>query len=147
MVGGAIKFTVATLFILALCGGCRPKQVQKLEPSTSQMVQTIEISNERLASGLRDTLRFGVMRQGEVIEKSLRITNCDKEPFVILRYVTSCGCVSVNYNRKPILMGECSDVKFTFDSKSLNGWQMKLMEFYFADKDTPLKIYLEAEVE
>ena len=147
MVGGVIKSTFAALFILTLCGGCRSKQVQKLEPSTSQAVQTIEVSNELLTSGLRDTLHFGVMRQGEVIEKSLRIKNCDKEPFVILRYVTSCGCVSVNYNRKPILAGESSDIKFTFDSKSLNGWQMKLMEFYFADKDTPLKIYLEAEVE
>jgi hypothetical protein len=24
---------------------------------------------------------------------------------------------------------------------------MKLMEFYFAEKDTPLKIYIEAEIE
>ena len=63
------------------------------------------------------------------------------------RATTSCGCVNVLYDRKPVAPGESTVIEFELDSKSLSGWQMKLMEFYFADKVTPLKIYLEAEVE
>ena len=97
--------------------------------------------------GLRDTLNFGSMHQGEVVAKSLKITNRDTVPIVLLRHVTSCGCVDVIYDRKPIGPNQSTVIEFKFDSKSLLGWQMKLMEFYFADKATPMKIYIDAEVE
>jgi hypothetical protein len=140
------------LIIIALCLmvgiGCKPKaSVQQLTPSQAVAVQNLDVCTQTLEMGLRDTLNFGTMHQGEVINKSLRITNCDTKPIVLLRHVTSCGCVKVTYDRKPIAPSESTDINFEFDSKTLLGWQMKLMEFYFADKATPIKIYLEAEVE
>lgn len=128
--------------------GCKPKaDIKKLEPSKPISVQSIEISDDALALGVRDTLDFGKMHQGEIIAKSLQVINRDSKPIVLLRHVTSCGCVNVLYDRKPIAPGESAVIEFELDSKSLSGWQMKLMEFYFADKATPMKIYLEAEVE
>ena len=128
--------------------GCKPKaSIQQLTPTQSVAMQNLDVSAQVLELGLRDTLDFGTMRQGEVISKSLRITNCDTKPMVLLRHVTSCGCVRVTYDRKPIAPTESGVINFEFDSKSLSGWQMKLMEFYLADKAIPIKIYIEAEVE
>lgn len=142
------KRLVIILALSTLIAGCKPKgEVKKLEPTQTVVTQSVEFSDEGLEAGLRDTLNFGKMRQGEIIAKSLQVTNKSQRPIVLLRHVTSCGCVNVLYDRKPIAPGESSVIEFELDSKSLQGWQMKLMEFYFADKDTPMKIYLEAEVE
>ena len=127
---------------------CNPKgKVTKLEPTKPISTQQIEVSDEALTLGLRDTINFGKMRQGEIVAKSLRVVNNNTKPMVLLRHVTTCGCVNVLYDRKPIASGESTVIEFELDSRSLQGWQMKLMEFYFADKGTPLKIYIEAEVE
>ena len=144
MTRGLIVFALCTILVLS----CKPKtNIQKLEPTQLVPTQSIELSEQALDLGIRDTLDFGKMRQGEIITKSIKITNLDSKPMVLLRHVTSCGCVKVLYDRKPIATNESSVIEFQLDSKSLSGWQMKLMEFYFADKATPMKIYLEAEVE
>ena len=140
-----MRHLLVPLLLFALAG-CKPK-AKKLEPSKPITTQQVEISDEGLASGLRDTIDFGKMRQGEIVAKSLRVVNNDTKPMVLLRHVTTCGCVNVLYDRKPIAQGESTVIEFELDSRSLQGWQMKLMEFYFADKVTPLKIYIEAEVE
>ena len=134
------------LLLLFAFVGCKPK-TKMLEPSKPITIQQVEVSDEGLALGLRDTINFGKMRQGEIVAKSLRVVNNNTKPMVLLRHVTTCGCVNVLYDRKPIALGESTIIEFELDSRSLQGWQMKLMEFYFADKGTPLKIYIEAEVE
>jgi hypothetical protein len=142
-----IYLIIATALIAALAsGGCSPKH-KRLTTTVDVTAQEIMLSDEALQLGIKDTLQFGSMRQGEVVVKSLRIRNCTSQPIVLLRHATSCGCVKVSYDRKPIATGESLMVDFEFDSKSLQGWQMKLLELYFADKDTPVKIYIDAEVE
>lgn len=115
--------------------------------NTNDNIQTIHLTEQALEQGLRDTLRFGRMRQGEVIAKQLRIVNDQSCPAVILRHATSCGCTTVRYGRKPIAIGESTTIDFEFNSRGEMGWQMKLLEFYFAENGSPLKIYIEAEVE
>ena len=138
---------LATILLVAIVSiGCSPKH-KRLVATVDVAAQEIMLSNEALQLGIKDTLQFGSMRQGEVVVKSLRIRNCTPQPIVLLRHATSCGCVKVSYDRKPIATGESLMVDFEFDSKSLQGWQMKLLELYFADKDTPVKIYIDAEVE
>jgi hypothetical protein len=138
---------LATILVGAIVSnGCSPKH-KRLTTTVDVTVQEIMLSDEALQLGIKDTLQFGTMRQGEVVVKSLSIRNCTPQPIVLLRHATSCGCVKVSYDRKPIATGESLMVDFEFDSKSLQGWQMKLLELYFADKDTPVKIYIDAEVE
>ena len=109
--------------------------------------QTIAITADDVEQGVADTLRFGKMRSGEIIAKTLRVENRCNRPIVLLRHTTTCGCIKINYDRKPIAPGQSGEIYFEFDSRTLYGWQMKLMELYFADSDSPLKIYIEAEVE
>ncbi len=87
------------------------------------------------------------MRQGEIIAKSIRLHNATTRPVVILRELMSCGCTTVSYSRKPIATGESCDITIEFNSQGQKGWQMKLLELYIAEKATPLKIYIDAEVE
>lgn len=137
----------ATILLASSCGGNAnsAKQTEKVTPTLQ--IQSVKISPEALSNGLSDTLRFGVMRQGEQVIKDLRLENVAATPMVLLRHVTSCGCVNIEYDRKPIAPQQSCNIHFTYDSRGQQGWQMKLLEFYFADSATPLKIYIDAEVE
>lgn len=87
------------------------------------------------------------MRQGEQVIKDLKLENIGQTPMVLLRHVTSCGCINIEYERKPIVPTESCQMHFTYDSRGQSGWQMKLLELYFANSATPIKLYIEAEVE
>ena len=146
-------FTLSfTLILLTLVGcgrvGCGRGNTSAGQASnTKANIRTITISRQALDNGLSDTLQLGRMHQGEVIATDIRLVNGDSLPMVILREATSCGCTKATYSRKPIAAGTSCDIVVEFDSRSQMGWQMKLMEFYFAHSDTPLKIYIDAEVE
>ena len=145
---GAKCYIVAmALICLGACGGRQTATTSQPQDVIAANIQTVAVNNSILQEGVRDTLHFGRMRQGEIIRKQLRIQNEGGGPMVILRHVTSCGCTTVNYERKPIAAGESTIIDFEFNSRGEVGWQMKLMGFYFAEKDTPLKIYIEAEIE
>lgn len=143
------KYYIVAMAILCLgaCGGRQTATTSQPQDVIAANIQTVAVSHSILQEGVSDTLHFGKMRQGEIIKKQLRITNDDTTPMIILRHITSCGCTTVNYERKPIASGESTIIDFEFNSRGEVGWQMKLMEFYFAEKDTPLKIYIEAEIE
>ncbi len=142
----SILLATAALCVAIAGSSCQPRH-KVLSVAADAAMQQIEFSDEALQLGIKDTLQFGTMRQGEVVAKSLRIRNCNSRPIVLLRHATSCGCIKVNYDRRPVAPSESVVIDFEFDSKSLQGWQMKLLELYFADKDTPVKIYIDAEVE
>ena len=143
----ATVMAVAMAALASYSCGNTPKRGAEQAKIPTPNVQTIKISPEALSNGVCDTLRFGVMRQGEQVIKDLRLENTSEAPMVLLRHVTSCGCVNIEYERKPITPKQSSDIHFTYNSRGQMGWQMKLLEFYFADSGTPLKLYIEAEVE
>ena len=139
---------IATLLLLCTSCGARAPKADKNETMGSAVnTQTIAITADDVEQGVADTLRFGKMRSGEIIAKTLRVENRCNRPIVLLRHTTTCGCIKINYDRKPIAPGQSGEIYFEFDSRTLYGWQMKLMEFYFAEKGNPMKIYAEAEVE
>ena len=144
-----VKYYIVAITALCFCacGNKRNTPTVEQQRTIATNIQTVAINDANIKEGLSDTLHFGKMRQGEIIRKQLRIQNEGNNPIVILRHVTSCGCTTVNYDRRPIAVEEGTTIDFEFNSRGEIGWQMKLMEFYFAEKDTPLKIYIEAEVE
>ena len=144
----ALAYIATLLLLCTACGG----GAHKADKNTASMAsvvntQTIAITADDVEQGVADTLRFGKMRSGEIIAKTLRVENRCDHPIVLLRHTTTCGCIKINYDRKPIAPGQSGEIHFEFDSRTLYGWQMKLMEFYFAEKGNPMKIYAEAEVE
>jgi hypothetical protein len=53
----------------------------------------------------------------------------------------------VQYDRKPIAKGQSTDINLEFDSRTMNGLQLKTLVLYFAEKGRPMRIFVEAEVE
>lgn len=143
----ALAYIVTLLLLCTSCGARAPKADKNATMGSAVNTQTIAITADDVEQGVADTLRFGKMRSGEIIAKTLRVENRCNRPIVLLRHTTTCGCIKINYDRKPIAPGQSGEIYFEFDSRTLYGWQMKLMEFYFAEKGNPMKIYAEAEVE
>jgi hypothetical protein len=143
----ALAYIATLLLLCTSCGARAPKADKNATMGSAVNTQTIAITADDVELGVADTLRFGKMRSGEIIAKTLRVENRCNRPIVLLRHTTTCGCIKINYDRKPIAPGQSGEIYFEFDSRTLYGWQMKLMEFYFAEKGNPMKIYAEAEVE
>ena len=143
----ALAYIATLLLLCTSCGARAPKADKNATMGSAVNTQTIAITADDVEQGVADTLRFGKMRSGEIIAKTLRVENRYNRPIVLLRHTTTCGCIKINYDRKPIAPGQSGEIYFEFDSRTLYGWQMKLMEFYFAEKGNPMKIYAEAEVE
>ena len=143
----ALAYIATLLLLCTSCGARAPKADKNATMDSAVNTQTIAITADDVEQGVADTLRFGKMRSGEIIAKTLRVENRCNRPIVLLRHTTTCGCIKINYDRKPIAPGQSGEIHFEFDSRTLYGWQMKLMEFYFAEKGNPMKIYAEAEVE
>ena len=143
----ALAYIATLLLLCTSCGARAPKADKNVTMGSAVNTQTIAITADDVEQGVADTLRFGKMRSGEIIAKTLRVENRCNRPIVLLRHTTTCGCIKITYDRKPIAPGQSGEIHFEFDSRTLYGWQMKLMEFYFAEKGNPMKIYAEAEVE
>ena len=142
-----LYIAIIALACTACGGGTANKTVHEQRSVASINQQSVVIGNNAIEQGISDTLRFGKMRSGEIIAKTLRVeNNCDR-PIVLLRHTTTCGCIKISYDRKPIAPKSSAEIRFEFDTRTLHGWQMKLMEFYFAEQGKPLKVYAEAEVE
>lgn len=141
-------YIAVVAIICTACGGGKTSGAAHNDlPVASINQQSVAIGNDAIEQGVSDTLRFGTMRSGEIIAKTLRVeNNCDR-PIVLLRHTTTCGCIKISYDRKPIAPKGSAEIRFEFDTRTLHGWQMKLMEFYFAEQGRPLKVYAEAEID
>jgi len=130
----------AAILLVTACG----PHADKTPDDASQIVT---VTPEKLQEGICDTLHMGRMRQGETAVKSLRVVNGGKTPMMLLRHTASCGCITLDYDRRPTAPEASTVIRCEFDSHGQYGWQMKLVVFYFANSARPLKLYIEAEVE
>ena len=136
-----IPLLAVTVILLCACGGPKTKS------GATTAGQIIEITDEMMQQGGTDTVRFGRLNEGEIAVRSVTFRNATETPTVIASHERSCGCIDVEYERRPIMAGEESKAEFTFDSRGEDGWQMKLITLRLGSAGVPLKIYIEAEVE
>ena len=109
--------------------------------------QLISLTDSLLQNGGSDTLRFGRLHEGEMAVRRITLRNDTSEPTVIVTHETSCGCVTVSYERRPIMPAGSGEAEFVFDSRGEHGWQMKLITLRLGARAVPLRIFVEAEVE
>lgn len=127
------------IFLLALLlTGCRERRNNTVN---SQLL----ILNSQLPFQA-DTVRFGMLRDGEIGVRRLLLRNDSSEPLVVVRHEVTCGCVSVEYDRKPLAAGETMPLAIRFDARGAEGWQMKLLRLYIAGKEEPYRVFVEADV-
>jgi hypothetical protein len=97
-------------------------------------------------SGVRDTVDFGRMPEGDKVEYHLGIRNTDTTAMIILDILNSCGCTSLSYDRQPILPGDTASIRLLYDSRGQFGTQAKSMRVLTTLPSSPLTVYLKAEV-
>lgn len=70
---------------------------------------------------------FGDIIQGDAVEHYFEFTNVGKEPLVISRIVTTCGCTAPTWPKEPIKPGESGKIKIVFNSTGKIGRQNKVV--------------------
>ncbi len=70
---------------------------------------------------------FGDISQGDVVEHQFKFTNTGKEPLIISRIVTTCGCTAPTWPKEPIKPGESGKIKIVFNSTGKIGRQNKVV--------------------
>lgn len=94
-----------------------------------------------------DTLHFGKVRAGEVVERSFALSNTSAQPLLILSTETSCGCLVLDYPQEPIASGESRQVKMTFYSLGYNYFVPRAFYITTSASATPKKILVTADME
>ena len=133
---------LAILALAALAVGCgtSPRAVERKG-------RIISLTDSILTTGGTDTVRFGRLHSGEIAQLRLWLANETSGSVVIAKYGRSCGCTTLEYDNQPINAGDAQQVTLTFDARGEWGWQLKTLDVSFAGARSPLRLFIEAEVE
>lgn len=66
----------------------------------------------------QDEFDFGDIKQNIPVHVSFELQNTGNAPLIISNVEASCGCTGVDYNKAPIMPGQKTQVKVTFDAKT-----------------------------
>ena len=104
-------FTLISAMFLMAFSTAQPTPSQTgLEGKSSSTVTTIKWQSE--------TIDLGEVEQGKPVSAYFELENTGSVPLIISRVKTSCGCTVSDYERDPILPGETSKIKATYNAKA-----------------------------
>ncbi len=135
---------LAVLWAFAACTGGSTNSVPQ---HSARHGQQIEITDSLLACGGADTVRFGRMHEGEIAVKRIWLVNRTATPVVPLDYDRTCGCTTLDFDRRPIRPDSAARVEIRFDSRGEWGWQMKRVDVKLSGQRQPFRLYVEADIE
>jgi len=76
---------------------------------------------------------FGDIKVSEDAETTFKFINLGNEPVIIKGFKSACGCAVMDYQKTPIMPGETSEIKTTFDAK-FTGYFSKVVSVYTNQK-------------
>jgi len=76
---------------------------------------------------------FGVVRQGEVVEKNFIIENRGEADLEILKVHADCGCTAAEPESRKIRSGESTHILLSFDTTGFQGQKVKTVRVYTND--------------
>lgn len=129
------------IFVALAAVACGGREAGRTESGA-----VFDISAEILAARPDTTINLGKVHPGEVIKYDAWLRNTGGEPLVIVGVDTSCGCTSVEYERKPIAAGKSGRFSFSLDTRGMYRPQAKLIELRTSAGSNPYKIYVWSEV-
>ena len=127
---------VAFAFLCLACGG---RTAKSGEPEGT----LIDIS----ATTIADTLNFGRVRMGEVVELPLTFINSTEKPVIPLSTETSCGCLELSFDKNPLRKGEKMGAKMTFYSSGYNYFPPRAFYIITSASLEPKKLVVMADME
>ncbi|CAN5855779.1 hypothetical protein BH11BAC7_BH11BAC7_13900 [soil metagenome] len=93
-----------------------------------------------------DTMNFGTIKQGTIVEKDFVFTNTGKTPLIITGAVGSCHCTVPEYTKEPIAPGKKGVIHVTFDSNGKMGVQDKTATISSNNRDGNIVLHLKGTV-
>jgi len=90
---------------------------------------------------------FGTIKQGESVTYEFKFSNGGSEPLIINKAEGSCGCTVPQWPKEPIMKGQTSAIKVTFNSTGKLGMQDKTVTISSNAKENPMVIHLKGNVE
>lgn len=135
------------MLLSALLVGCGGGNTHRSVENPPQNARIIPLTDSLLLTGGSDTVRFGRLHAGEIALQHLWLENQASQPMVVVGYDRSCGCTSLEFDRKPILAGEKQRLTLYFDSRGERGWQLKTVDIRLANAQKSVRLWVEAEIE
>ena len=77
----------------------------------------------------KETINYGKINAGADGVRTFVFTNVGKEPLIINRIQSSCGCTVPKKPEQPIMPGEKGEIKVSYDTKRLGGFS-KIITIY-----------------
>ncbi|MBL0102796.1 MAG: DUF1573 domain-containing protein [Bacteroidetes bacterium] len=90
---------------------------------------------------------FGTIKQGESVTYEFKFTNTGNEPLIITNAAGSCGCTVPIWPKEPIMKGQTSTIKVTFNSAGKSGVQDKTVTLTSNAVENPKVIHMQGTVE
>ena len=156
-------FSFASLLLLLTFVSCKnetgtttdtPSAEAKVEGSVSDNEATGNPNTEITATGPTTTMtldktdyKFETVKEGEIVETTVKVTNTGKEPLVIVSCKGSCGCTTPKCPTTPIAPGQSADVPIKFDTHGKPGSQSKDVTITANTVPAQTKFRIHGEVE
>jgi len=93
-----------------------------------------------------DTMNFGTVTQGTIVERDYVFTNTGKEPLVITSATGSCHCTVPDFPKEPIPPGKTGTIHVKFDSAGKMNYQDKTATIQSNNRDGAVVIHLRGTV-
>lgn len=90
---------------------------------------------------------FGKITQGESVTYEFKFTNTGSEPLIISKAEGSCGCTVPIWPKEPVMKGQQSTIKVTFNSAGKMGVQDKTVTLTSNAKQNPVVLHMKGTVE
>ena len=104
------------------------------------------VSNTDLIAWSTETYEFGSIAQAVPATAEFVLTNEGKQPIIITDVKKTCGCTVPAYSDEPIMPGESSTIKATYNAKKAGPFT-KTIKVYTTLSDQPILLKLKGEVE
>lgn len=122
--------------------------------SESQAAPSGNPNETTVATGPTTTIKldnssfnFGKVKEGTLVETTIKVTNTGKEPLVLTNCHASCGCTTSTCPKEPIAPGQSVDIPVKFDSKGKPGHQRKEVTITANTLPAQTKFVVEGDVE
>lgn len=128
--------------VLMGCGGVSSK---KTEGEAKKTASLLNVDLPMAEGFVLDSIDFGVLNSGEIVRGNFTLNNKSEKALVILTVDKACGCTEVEWDKKPIAVGQSSDIQFEFNTAGLYGAQIKYFTVMLSD-DSKVRVYFTADV-
>jgi hypothetical protein len=135
-ISNLLIFTLAIIFY-----SCNTK-TKKTESTT--VLKTESTTVLKFEKNLHD---FGKLNWNHGVKKNIifKFRNIGKKPLIIKNVKPSCGCTVPEWPKGRIKPNETSEIKISFNAKSL-GYFAKNITIFYNGKDSPVELTIKGEV-